>query len=49
MHDGLLRAVDDAEEQARFRGSSPARASAADAVPPWLLLETLERLGGLLP
>lgn len=48
--DGLDRAIDDAEEAGALPGllASLAR-SAAGAVPPWLLLETLEKLGGLLP
>ena len=48
--DGLERAIDDAEEAGALPSflASLAR-SAADAVPPWLLLETLERLGSVLP
>jgi len=47
--DGLLRAVDDAEQAGALPGpvASIAR-GAIDAVPPWLLLETLDRLRGLL-
>jgi hypothetical protein len=43
-------AVDDAEEAGALPGflASLAR-EAADAVPPWLLLEALERLGSFLP
>jgi hypothetical protein len=50
VHDGLERAIDDAEDAGALPGvlASLAR-SAADAVPPWLLLETLERVGSLLP
>ena len=50
VHDGLDRAIDDAEEAGALPGILAGFARrAADAVPPWLLLETLERLGGLLP
>ena len=50
VHDGLQRAIDDAEEGGALPGFLAGFARrAADAVPPWLLLETLERLGGLLP
>jgi hypothetical protein len=50
VHDGLGRAIDDAEEADALPGFLAGLArGAADAVPPWLLLETLERLGGLLP
>jgi hypothetical protein len=50
VEDGLERSIDDAEEAGALPGflASLAR-RAADAVPPWLLLETLESLGGLLP
>jgi hypothetical protein len=50
VRDGLERAVDDAEEAGALPGflASLAR-EAADAVPPWLLLEALERLGSFLP
>jgi hypothetical protein len=50
VREGLDRAVDDAEEAGALPGllADIAR-RAAEAVPPWLLLETLERLGGLLP
>jgi hypothetical protein len=50
VQDGLARAIDDAEEAGALPGflASLAR-GAADAVPPWLLLETLERLGDFLP
>ena len=50
VHDGLERAIDDAEEAGALPGLLAGLARrAADAVPPWLLLETLERLGALLP
>jgi len=50
VNDGLQRAIDDAEEAGALPGLLAGFARrAADAVPPWLLLETLERLGGLLP
>lgn len=50
VDDGLERAIRDAEEAGALPGflASLAR-RAVDAVPPWLLLETLEGLGGLLP
>ena len=50
VRDGLERAIDDAEKADALPGflASLAR-RAAEAVPPWLLLETLERLGSLLP
>jgi hypothetical protein len=52
VRDGLLRAVDDAEEAGALPGvlASLAR-RAAESVPPWLLLDTLDRideLAGLL-
>ena len=44
------RAIDDAEEAGALPGLLAGFARrAANAVPPWLLLETLERLGELLP
>jgi hypothetical protein len=47
--DGLVRAVDDAEEQGALPGFvAPLVRRAAEAVPPWLILETLERLGDLI-
>ena len=47
--DGLVRAVDDAEEQGALPGFvAPLVRRAAEAVPPWLILETLERLGSLI-
>jgi hypothetical protein len=48
--EGLLRAVDDAEEAGALPGflASLTR-RAIDDVPPWVVLETLETLGGLVP
>ncbi len=48
--DGLERAIDDAEDAGALSGvlASLAR-SAVGAVPPWLVLDTLERLSSLLP
>jgi hypothetical protein len=50
VEDGLLRAVDDAEESGAIgeRVASIAR-RVVESVPPWLVLETLERLDFLLP
>ena len=50
VQDGLVRAIDDAEEAGALEGpiASFAR-KAVEAVPPWLLLETLDRLRALLP
>ena len=47
---GLVRAVDQAEEEGDLPGlvASLVR-RAAESVPPWLILETLESLGGFLP
>ena len=48
--DGLVRAVDDAEEAGSLPGFvAPIVRRAAESVPPWLILETLEGLGELLP
>jgi hypothetical protein len=48
--DGLVRAVDDAEEAGSLPSFvAPLVRRAAEDVPPWLILETLERLGGFLP
>ena len=49
VSDGLERAIDDAEEA----GALPSLVAllarrAVDSVPPWLLLESIETLGGLL-
>ena len=53
VQDGLARAVDDAEEAGALPGflASLAR-NAVESVPPWLLLEAIDRLddlAGLLP
>ena len=47
---GLVRAVDQADDE----GDLPSLVAtlvrrAAESVPPWLILETLEQLGGFLP
>lgn len=48
--EGLVRAVDQAvEEGALPELVAPLVRRAAESVPPWLLLETLERLGSFLP
>ena len=48
--DGLVRAVDQAvEEDALPDLVAPLVRRAAESVPPWLILETLERLGDFLP
>jgi hypothetical protein len=50
IHEGLVRAVDEAEQDGTLPGLvAPLVRKAAESVPPWLLLETLERLGGFLP
>ena len=50
ISDGLVRAVDQAEDAGSLPGLvAPLVRRAAESVPPWLILETLERLGGLLP
>jgi hypothetical protein len=50
IHDGLVRAVDEAEEDGTLPGFiAPLVRKAAENVPPWLILETLERLGDFLP
>ena len=47
---GLVRAVDEAEEDGTLPGLiAPLVRRAAENVPPWLILETLERLGSFLP
>jgi hypothetical protein len=47
---GLVRAVDQAaEEDALPSFVAPLVRRAAESVPPWLILETLERLGSFLP
>jgi hypothetical protein len=48
--DGLVRAVDDADEEGALPGFvAPLVRRAAESVPPWLILETLEQLGDFLP
>jgi hypothetical protein len=50
ISDGLVRAVDAAEEEGALPGFvAPLVRQAAESVPPWLILETLERLGSFLP
>jgi len=50
IHDGLVQAVDEAEEDGTLPGLvAPLDRRAAESVPPWLILETLERLGDFLP
>jgi hypothetical protein len=50
IHDGLVQAVDEAEQDGTLPGLiAPLVRKAAESVPPWLLLETLERLGDFLP
>jgi hypothetical protein len=50
VEDGLLRAVDDAEEAGALPDSIAGLARRlVGSVPPWLLLETLDRLSGFLP
>jgi hypothetical protein len=50
IHDGLVRAVDEAEEDGTLPGViAPLVRKAAENVPPWLILGTLERLGDFLP
>jgi hypothetical protein len=49
FEDGIDRALAEAEEAGALSGFTAALiARAVDAVPPWLLLEALESLGGLL-
>jgi len=48
--DGLVRAVDDAADAGDLPSLvAPLVRRAAESVPPWLILETLERLGSFLP
>jgi len=48
--DGLVRAVDQADEEGSLPPFvAPLVRRAAESVPPWLILETLERLGSFLP
>ena len=50
IHDGLVQAVDEAEQDGTLPGFiAPLVRKAAESVPPWLLLGTLERLGDFLP
>jgi hypothetical protein len=50
VEDGLQRAVDDAEEAGAIGESVASLARrVVESVPPWLVLETLERLEFLLP
>jgi hypothetical protein len=50
IHDGLVEAVDKAERDGTLPGLvAPLVRKAAENVSPWLLLETLERLGSFLP
>ncbi len=47
---GLVRAVDQADEAGDLPGFvAPLVRRAAESVPPWLILETLERFGSFLP
>jgi hypothetical protein len=49
IHDGLVSAVDEAEEDGTLPGFvAPFVRKAAEEVSPWLILETLERLGDFL-
>jgi hypothetical protein len=49
FEDGIDRALAEAEEAGALSGFTASLiARAVDAVPPWLLLEALESLGGLL-
>jgi hypothetical protein len=50
IHDGLVDAVDQAEEDGTLPGLvAPLVRRAAEGLPPWLILEALERLGSFLP
>jgi len=50
IHEGLVRAVDEADAAGELPGLvAPLVRKAAESVPPWLVLEALERLGGFLP
>jgi hypothetical protein len=50
IHDGLVQAIDEAEQDGTLPGLiAPLVRKAAASVPPWLLLDTLERLGDFLP
>ena len=50
VDEGLVRAVDDAEKAGALPGPLADFArGVVQSVPPWLLLETLDRFGGFLP
>lgn len=50
VHEGLARAIDDAEAADALPGSVASFArKAIEAIPPWLLLRALEQLRGFLP
>jgi hypothetical protein len=50
IHEGLVQAVDEAEQDGTLPGLiAPLVKKAAESVPPWLILDTLERLGDFLP
>jgi hypothetical protein len=50
VEDGIERAIDDADAADALPDFVVSLARrAVEAVPPWLLLETLDRLSGLLP
>ena len=50
ISDGLVKAVDDADVAGGLPSFiAPFVRRAAESVPPWLILETLERLGSFLP
>ena len=50
IHEGLVSAVDEAEQDGTLPGFiAPFVRKAAEDVQPWLILETLERLGSFLP
>ncbi len=50
IHDGLIEAIDAAEDDGTLPGLvAPLVRRAAEELPPWLILEALERVGGFLP
>ena len=50
ISEGLIKAVDDADEAGALPSFiAPFVRRAAGSVSPWLILETLERLGSFLP
>ena len=50
VQEGLTRAIDDAQDAGALEGSLASFAhKAVEAVPPWLLLQTLDRLRAFLP